>query len=328
MKIILAIPGHLRTVPMGKFSEKALLKLGHEVIIFDYKASLSDKVISKLDGSKEEKSGVNKRLRNIIEKQKVNVFITIFGFDISIESLQWLHNKGIPSICWWINDPFQFTRSLTKAPYYDFVFTNSEGCVEQYYSSGVKYAEFLPTACDPDIHKPRPIDSKYTSDICFAGDWSQQRQTMLEGLVNNDIKLRIFGPWKKKLDKNNILNNYLCNGFFTPDEMSKMFSNAKITLNLHAWYGKYNHGLNPRLFEASACGTIQLVDWKQEIPKMYDIENEVICYQTLNELPEKIQKILNLTDIKYKKITENARLRSINEHTYKHRMQTIINHIV
>jgi hypothetical protein len=36
MKILLVVPGHLKTVPMNDFSAKALRELGHQVHIVKY----------------------------------------------------------------------------------------------------------------------------------------------------------------------------------------------------------------------------------------------------------------------------------------------------
>lgn len=42
MKITLAIPTHLKTVPMGRFYEQALRELSHEVALFDFCATHGD----------------------------------------------------------------------------------------------------------------------------------------------------------------------------------------------------------------------------------------------------------------------------------------------
>lgn len=143
MKILFATPGHLKTVPMGKFCAKALSALGHELLVFDYRATVMDKLRDKLTGFSrphtEEKSATNARLRKAIDRFKPDLFLALFGFDISIESLEYLRKQGIPSACWWINDPFQLPRSLKKSSHYDYLFSNSAGCLDQYKEAGTKF---------------------------------------------------------------------------------------------------------------------------------------------------------------------------------------------
>lgn len=114
-------------------------------------------------------------------------------------------------------------------------------------------------ACAPEVHRrtaPRP---EYRCEICFAGDWSPLREAWCEKLAEH-FDLRIFGPWKKKLPAGSSLHACLTDGFFTPEQMADMFASAAVVFNLHSWYGKWDHGTNPRLFEAAGCGACQVVE--------------------------------------------------------------------
>lgn len=326
MKILFATPGHLKTVPMGKFCADALSDLGHELCVFDYRSTPIDKLRNKLTqfsrAGKEEKHATNVRLRRAIEEFKPDLFLTLFGFDISTETLDALRRKDIPSACWWINDPFQLGRSLKKAPHYDYVFSNSAGCLDQYTEAGTRHAFFLPTACDPNIHRPVAPRKDYECEVCFAGDWSPLRERMVETLTGH-FDVKIFGPWSKKIAANSPLHRHLHDGFFTPDEMACMFSSAKVVLNIHTWYGNFDHGLNPRLFEAAGCGAFQVVDWKREIPSLFDCETEMRCYRDERELIDVIRQAL--ADEPFRKSAAlAAHRRAHREHTYRNRMSSLL----
>src|SRR6266571_464302 len=121
MKILLAVPGHLRTVPMGRYSFDALRALGHEVVMFDYHGGLLDRFDDRWRGLIRRFSGGGAAE----EKRSVN----------------------------------------------------------DYRSAGVSQVYFLPTACDPAVHRasrPRP---EYACDVCFAGDWSPLREQVMESLA-------------------------------------------------------------------------------------------------------------------------------------------------
>ncbi len=324
MKVLLTLPGKLKTVPMGMFSGKALQALGHEVIYFDYWPQWSDKLHHKLLGKfcDEEQSRINHRFRSEVEGQKPDLVLTIYGFNLSLESLVYLRKIGIPSVCWWLNDPFQFERSLKKAPYFDFLFTNAQGSVASYRKQGVN-AYWLPTACDPDVHKVVAESKKYHCDICFAGDWSPLREEWISHLVRHYDGVKIFGPWGKKIAKNSVLRNYLVDGFFSPDKMASMFASAKVILNIHTWYGKWSYGTNPRLFEAAGCGAAQAVDWKDELPDLFDYENELLVYKDLDDLTEKLAGLLKNEDHRAM-IGKLSQKRAYSEHTYRKRMEVLL----
>jgi spore maturation protein CgeB len=308
---------------MGRFTAEALRELGHDVTVFDYAPSPLDKLRERLPWRPaEDKAAVNRRLRRRIEEARPDLFLTLFGFDVSRESLQWMRGRNLPSACWWINDPFQFQRSARKAPYYDFVFSNSSVCPGQYLEAGASHAHFLPTACAPGVHRPRPPEERYRSDVCFAGDWSALRERMMEALVGR-FRVRIFGPWSKKLAPGSALRPSLVDGFFSPDEMAAMFSSAAVVLNLHTWFGEHDHGLNPRLFEAAGCGAYQLVDWKREIPELFDVPGEIVCYRALDEIPALVEAAL-ADPARTRAIAENAQRRAHRDHTYRVRMQALL----
>lgn len=327
MNIVFAIPGQLKTVPMGAYCAEALQDLGHQVTVVDFRSKWQDKVREKFAGSSdEEKPSVNQRIRRLVDAVHPDVFITLFGFDVSVPTLEYLRQKGIPTACWWINDPFQFERSAQKGGYYDFLFSNSAGSVVAYQAVGIAQAHFLPTACQHDIHISVPALPEYRCEICFAGDWSPLREELMLNL-HDVFDLRIFGPWGKKLAGDSPLRRHLSEGFFTPQAMTAMFNSADIVLNLHTWYGKFDHGVNPRLFEASGCGAVQLVDHKLEIPELFAENSEILLYHNLDEVSAVASAILSLPSTQRRAIGQAAQKRALAEHTYRHRMVSLLDTI-
>ncbi|MGC2520066.1 MAG: glycosyltransferase [Burkholderiales bacterium] len=321
MKILFALPGHLKTVPMGQYCADALRDLGHDVSAFDFHPTWRDRLATRL-GGKEEQPSMNARLRRLAADLSPDAFITLFGFDLSERTLSFLRARKVPTVCWWINDPFQLERSLGKAPWYDFVFSNSAGVLADYRARGVAHAGFLPTACEPRVHRPVAPRAEWRSEVCFAGDWSPLRAQVVESLARR-FDVRVFGPWGRKLPADSPLRTRLHDGFFKPDDMAAMFASSEVVLNLHTWYGKFDHGVNPRLFEAAGCGVFQVVDWKQEIPTLFDCERELRCYRKLEELESLVAAAL-AAPAERRAAAQAARARALAEHTYAHRMQSLL----
>ncbi len=247
------------------------------------------------------------------------MFLTIFGFPHDKSTIEYIKNKGIKTVCWWLNDPFQFERSIKQASFYDYYFTNSKGSVHYYKKAGVKNVFYLPVGIYPPVHKKlENIEKKY--DICFAGDWNPVRAEFLT-LLSKEFHISIFGPWKKKVKNNKILaKNIVKNGFFSPQEMVKIFNESKIVLNIHSWFGKWNYGINPRVFEANGCGAFQIVDYKEEIEDIFEHKKEIIFYRNIEELKEALSFFL-AHDRERVRIAENGYLKTIKYHTYEHRLK-------
>jgi len=318
MKILLTQPGKLSTVPMGRFTREALVNLGHEVAGFDVTPNWHEKML----GARGRYAAMNRRLRRTVERERPDLMLAVFGLDIAAETLDFLKLRGIPRACWWLNDPLQLQRSLAQAGGYDFIFSNSFGSVADYRREGIGHAHWLPVACAPEVHRRQEPRPEYRCEICFAGDWSPLREAWCEKLAEH-FDLRIFGPWKRKLPVGSRLHFNLVDGFFTPEQMAGMFASAAVIFNLHSWYGKWEHGTNPRLFEAAGCGACQVVDWKTDIPHLFDCDQEIATYRDENELIGRVRELLRSGELR-DRMGEGAQRRAYADHTYLARMKSML----
>ena len=322
MKIFLSILENLKTVPMNQYIYKTLLNMGHEVFIFGHGYhNWYGRIIKKISQEKLV-NYVDKKTMQLIEKFKPDLFFTIYGFNHSPEVINKIKSKGIPTLCWWLNDPFQFERSVAKAIHYDLYFTNSKKIIDSYKERGMQNVFHLPPAIFPDIHrKIHGLKNKY--DICFAGDHKSIRESILEALVE-EFNITLFGPWRKKIKEGSSLSKCIKGRkFFTPQEMVMIFNQSKVVLNIHTWFGKYDHGINPRVFEANGCGVFQVCDWKEEISDFYIDGKEIIIYRNIEELKEKL-RYYSKNDAARQKIAENGYIRTHNEHTYGNRLNELM----
>ena len=317
MRVLLAVPGNLRTVPMSRFVPDALAALGHEVRTVDYSLSWLEKLKSRAQPAK----AVERRMLRAIEDARPEFFLTLYGANISSGVLADLRGRGVTSANWWMNDPFQFERATGILPAYDFAFTNARGSVAAYAARGIRNVHFLPTACEPSVHRPLPARAP-VCDVSFAGDWSAMRQEIVGKLVAAGIDVRIFGPWRRKLAADSPLRPRLEHGFFTPQRMAEIFAACKATLNIHTWRGRFDYGLNPRVFEAAACGTPQLVDWKRELDELFD-ETEraaMLVYRSDEELLSKSKSIS--AELRDRAVAASATIRE--RHSYLARMRELL----
>lgn len=271
MKILVALPGKLHTVPMNRFVPEALAALGHATQVVDYSPTLREKLRIKLTRASAPEV-VEPRLLASVEEHRPEVFLTLYGVNVSKRVLAELRARGTKRVNWWLNDPFQTQRALGILGGYDLAFTNAKYSVEQYAAAGLRHVRFLPTACAAAVHRPLEGAAPHCVRRCalsFAGDWSPLRERLAERLVAEHVDLRVYGPWRRKLRAGSPLRGRLEHGFFSPERMVEIFAGCDATLNVHTWRERFDFGLNPRVFEAGACGTPQLVDHKRELDELF-----------------------------------------------------------
>ncbi|MGV3540946.1 MAG: CgeB family protein [Rufibacter sp.] len=322
MKILLSIPEHTRTIPMGRFSEKALKQLGHDVLVFNFERNDTFERIQEKVSAKQFKAAKNKQILHLADTFQPDIFLTIYGQNHDAATLQELKLKGIVTVCWWLNDPFDLAYQHIPAHLYDFFFSNSSGTQGVYQHYQVKNCHYLPVGIDPDVHRPSATNEK-KYDIVFAGDWHPVREKLISQLIPH-FQIALAGPWKRKIAKESPLRPHFVNmGYFTPAEMSAFFSQARIVLNLHTWYGRWSYGVNPRLFEANGCQAFQICDRKDDIKDLYEPGKEIILYDRIEEIPDLFNHYLQQPALR-DSIAAQGYARTLKDHTYVHRMQELL----
>ena len=302
---------------MSRYVPDALAALGHEVRAVDYSLTWLEKLKSRAAPA----AAVEKRVLRAIESARPELFLTLYGANISAGVLEHLRRRGVTTANWWLNDPFQFERAAAILPAYDFAFSNARDSVAAYAARGIRNVHFLPTACEPSVHRPLPARTAQC-DVSFAGDWSAMREAMIGKLAADGVDIRIFGPWRRKIAADSPLRPRLEHGFFTPQRMAEIFAACKATLNIHTWRGKFDYGLNPRVFEAAACGTPQLVDWKRELDDIFDEKERaaLLVYRTDEELLQKARSVS--AELREKAVAASASIRE--RHSYLARMRELL----
>ncbi|OGS22899.1 MAG: hypothetical protein A2252_07420 [Elusimicrobia bacterium RIFOXYA2_FULL_39_19] len=333
MKILFCTP--YRTWDMGRFVEKAFRKLGHEIKVYDYRTEakvlnldlLSQYQITRTLGINKS----NRKLKRVIKKFKPDMFFVLKGEIIKPETIKWIKETfKIPAVLWFGDDPHLFhTMSRKLAPLYDYVFTSSQDAVKWHKELGVKNVQWIGFACDPELHKNMELSDedkiKYGSDICFVGVYYKEREELFKKLTSYNFK--IFGRgWK---DKEIIKNNphiYGGEGLYLND-MMKAFNASKIILNMHDVQQKHG-GLKAtfRVYEVTGCRGFLLTDKPYGIEEQFEINKEIVCYESTEELKEKIDYYLE-NSWKRENIAKAGQLRTYKDHTFEHRAKQIIDFV-
>jgi spore maturation protein CgeB len=320
------------------YIEKALNEVGCETLFFENRhfllpGRIRDKVRLLNNG---DLYILNRRLLNKAIEFKPLLFLEDGGWNILPATLKAMNKVGIVTALW-TNDPPRFQdrhlNSLKKnASYYDHVFvTGSEGV--DFFKNTVNCLHLLPFACDPDYHKPMKITNsvkdRYSYDVCFVGSgWEElypYRIKLLEGLT--DFKLGVWGPGWETLSSMSPLKKFINGAHLKTAEWVKLFSTSKIVFHSHFQDPLNlmpNYQVNPRVFEALACGSFLLVDDQKDISCFFKNGEHLVIYKDMNDLRARVAYYLN-NDDERKRIADCGRKEVLKKHTYKHRVKDIIN---
>jgi spore maturation protein CgeB len=159
---------------------------------------------------------------------------------------------------------------------------------------------------------------------CFIGNKDRARDIWLKGLVASSVRPIIYG--------NYFLRDALFwqhPGLFRPAvsnaKMGDVYARYRVALNLHA--AVVRHGTNMRSFECAAYGIPQVVDYRDGLARHFTLGTEILVSRTPVEMAQQVNALLAQPEAATQ-MAQRARQRALTEHTYYHRIQTMLNDIV
>lgn len=181
---------------------------------------------------------------------------------------------------------------------------------------------YMPECFNPDTQflpdGELPGD-EYRCDITTAGNSHSWRVAFFNHLEKYDVKL--WGaPAPLWMPKNKISKMHQGRSVLNQDK-ARAFLGAKIVINnLH--YSEI-WGLNVRTFEAAGIGAFQMVDWRPGLSQLFIDGKEIISFRNIDDMLNKVEFWLNNPEGR-SEIAANGKKRAIAEHTYKHRLNLIL----
>jgi len=199
----------------------------------------------------------------------------------------------------------------------------------------------------------------FTGSLIHGGGYHNERIALLEYLLNDGLNIALYVNTESNLkiflkkvifSLNRLLNKggiknpeklfgFLHHGNYNVDfypeiirknlrepkygfEMYQLLNGSGIVLNNHGDVaGKYAG--NMRLFEATGAGSCLLTDNKSNMADLFDIDNEVVVYNSREECAEKIRWLLE-NDSERQRIALSGQRRTLKSHSVDDRCKSII----
>lgn len=265
-----------------------------------------------------------------------DLMIVLDGMNMPLEKIEAVKQLGIRTAVWFTDDPYYTDVTSALSLHYDDVFTMERNCVAFYEGVGCARVHFLPLGVYPGSYRPRNPALGKRSDVCFIGTAYWNRVSLFERVMPlvSPHRLHLTGLWWDRMSSYETWKSRIELGaWLDPDETRERYNANKIVINAHRAHDDetYNSNRamisavtpNPRTFEIAACGTLQLTDYREDLAQFYEIDKEIVCYQTAEELAEKIDYYLR-HEREREEIALRGLYRTMRDHTYASRLDQLL----
>lgn len=262
--------------------------------------------------------------------------LVLNGMDVSVEEIDTIRAEGIRTAIWLTDDPYYTDITLKLVPHYNYVFTLELECVAFYRARGIAETHYLPFAANAAVFRPKIIPIKYRKDVSFIGSGYWNRIAIFDRIAPYlaSKKSYISGIWWKRLRKYKLLSSKIdLNKWMGAEETASFYNGAKIVINMHRSHddSAFNNNSklvpaaspNPRTFEIAGCGTLQLTDIRSDLIRFYKPNRDIVTYASPEELIQKLDYYLHHEEER-RAIALNALKRTMEEHTYPHRLSQML----
>jgi spore maturation protein CgeB len=247
--------------------------------------------------------------------------------------LEHLKRKRFVTAMWFVENYRHLTYWQQLAAGYDYWFIiQQDPCIATLKQAGAKEVRYLPMAADPSVHHPLELTQaereEYGSDVSFVGAGYANRRGIFPRLLGQDWTFKLWGnEWNGASDLLSVLQR---NGErIDTDTCQKIFNASAVNLNLHSWAGAgfdpEGDFVNPRTFELAACGAFQITDRRSLLPDLF-APDEVATVSSPDEIPGEITRWLREPERRHA-MAEKARRHVHAEHTYAHRMRSLLSQL-
>jgi spore maturation protein CgeB len=329
------------SLPIARYTVAALQSLGHRVTWIDHGAH--EGAYRVLNGLKDarHRALVQGKFAEVLglytvsrlAEEPPDLLLALAQAPLALPILEHVNRKRFVTAMWFVENYRHLTYWRHIARGYQHWFVIQDGaCRDALRQAGAQHVGYLPLAADPAVHRPLTLtpeeEAEFGADVSFVGAGYANRRKILPRLTKQNWTFKLWGnEWDGAEDLKPVLQR---GGMRIETETCvKVFNSTRINLNLHSHTGDgldpQADFVNPRTFELAACGAFQLTDHRALLPELFTAE-EVATFRNTEELVPRIGMWLHDPDARAA-MAQAARRRVLAEHTYRHRMRTLLTDI-
>jgi spore maturation protein CgeB len=339
LRILVVSPLMGGSYPMTGWCARALAELGHEVTVLDLAPFASGlQALAAFTSQKGARRAVEEAWGRFlgtgvlaaVDAAKPDLLLGMAQAPLDATVLAEVKKRGVVRAFWFVEDHRLFAYWRHVVPEYDYFFAIQQG---EFLDEAARLCPgrvaYLPCAADPAVHRPLALSAAERAElgapVGFVGAGYRNRRIVFRSLL--DQGLRIWGTeWAGAGQVEAAVERG--GARIAPEDAVRIFNATDVNLNLHS--STYVDGVeprgdfvNPRTFELAAAGAFQLVDERALLPSLLAPGREVATFADARELPALVAHWLARPEER-RAIAEAGRARVLAEHTYRHRMATLL----
>lgn len=241
---------------------------------------------------------------------------------------------GIPTVFWSKEDPINFKYFIKAAALFDYIFTTDSDSIQNYKIKCKNDKVFtLPHAAQIKIHNPIDKDKEKIGRVAFAGAWYGNTFPQR----SEDMNIILKAAFEYKIDIYDRNYNKSCNSQFRYpkeylpyvkpglryNEMIKAYKKYDVLLNVNTVRDSPTMN-SMRVFEILACGVNLVSTYSKSLKIM--LEDIVHIVNNESETKKCLDVLLNNKDYR-DKLSIKGQREVFNNHTYTHRVRTILDKV-
>lgn len=257
------------------------------------------------------------RFERTLATFRPNLVIVAGVFGVPLEYYRILHGIAQrPWIAGMVGDRFP-PDSRARADYCDrLYFTDTRFLHDAAQAGFAAPGGYLPLAVDPEQFRPGRA-SRHV-ELLFVASRTAHREAVVRNLLE---PARVIGTDWSGLAASGF--HRVMNRKISRRALIRLYQQHQAVLNVRN-EANVEHGLNQRSFEPLACGAVVLNDDLADVPLCFEPGREILVYRDADELNALVSRLHREPGFALK-IAEAGRRRVLAEHTYAHRVQTILN---
>ena len=223
----------------------------------------------------------------------------------------------IPSVCpkavWLLDEPYEVDDTASWSGRFDHVFVNDQATLDRH-----QHAAVLPVCYDPRLHYSTDAARDYR--VGFIGGGNATRDRYLAALAAAGLlDYVVGGSWQSEAVQRKSIG-----GNCAPDTTASLYRRSQIIVNVFRERHHFNArqtvatAMNPRIYEALACGALVVSEWRPEIaavvPELPTFASEAEAVDLVRWLlahPKEAEETRKLCAARLKGHTYEARLRFV-----------------
>jgi spore maturation protein CgeB len=316
--------------------------MGNQIIYFDYMEILK----------KVGKARMNRLLLDTVHTEKPELmFVFLLEYELDPRIISQISKSGkVITLNWFADDHWRFENySRYWARNFNWVVTTDFEAIPKYQSIGYSNAILSQWACNHFLYKNFDLNPEY--DVSFVGQAYGNRRRIIDtvektgirvlekgqgwesGRINQKEMIDIFNQSKVNLNLSNASVKYASSwvayidrfALYTPGTR-RIWRKLRTMIPLSLSKAQTISQIKGRNFEIPGCGGFLITDYVKELEEFYLPDRDIVCYNSLDELIEKIQYYLEHENLR-KEIAFNGWKTTHERHTYVHRFNCIFEKI-